>query len=130
MGGTSQTNKKEVRQIFPLRLSQEERAALEARAVEAGLKLSEYLRRAGLFQHLPQRRSLPEVNRQTYLELGRIGNNINQLTKACHTALKQGGGCNIDPTLLQSLSNQLDQIRLEVLAIDPSSEDEDDWQTD
>lgn len=127
MGGTPPTNKKETRQIFPLRLSQSERLALEHRAAEAGLKLSEYLRRAGLGK--PQRRLVPEINRQTYIELGRIGNNLNQLTKACHLALKQGGSLSIDPALLQSLSERLDLLRLEVLGVNSNDRDEDDWQT-
>lgn len=128
MGQTSPTKTPEVRQIFPLRLSQEERATLEQRAAEAGLKLSEYLRQAGLKRK--GRTRVKEINRQTYIELGRIGNNLNQLTKACHIALKQGYSCNLDPTLLQSLSEQLDQIRLEVIGVNPNSSHEDDWQTD
>lgn len=128
MGQTSPTKTPGVRQIFPLRLSQGERATLEQRAAEAGLKLSEYLRQAGLKRK--GRTRVPEINRQTYIELGRIGNNLNQLTKACHIALSQGYGCHLDPTLLQSLSDKLDQIQLEVIGVNPNSSDEDDWQTD
>jgi hypothetical protein len=123
----SKNQSKEIRQIFPLRLSPTERNLLEEKASAAGLKLSEYLRQAGLKR--PQRKSLPEINRNTYVELGRIGNNLNQLTKACHTALKKGVGCNIDPTVLESLSTQLNQVRLEVIGVNPK-ETEDDWQTD
>ncbi len=128
MSRTSQTKKKEPRKIFPLLLSPSERVELERRAAEAGMKLSEYLRRAGLKRK--RRARVPDINRQTYIELGRIGNNLNQIAKACHLN-PSVGGCHLDPNLLQSLCDQLDQVRLELLGVDPySEEEEDDWQTD
>ena len=126
MGRTSRANPREKRKTYPLRLANSERAALEENAISAGMKLSEYLRWAGLKKHLRPR--VPEINRQIYVELGRIGNNLNQMTRACHVALKQGTGCNIDPALLQSLSESLDQVRLAVIAVAPEAED--DWETD
>ena len=122
MEKTRQKKNGDKRQIFPLRLSLDERVELELRAKEAGLKLSEYLRSAGL--NRPHRPIVPEINRNTYVELGRIGNNLNQLTKACHTALQQGHSFNLDISLLQSLANQLEQLRLEVLAVDLETEDD------
>ena len=85
---SNQKKKKEKRQIFSLRLSSSERLELENKAAEAGLKLSEYLRQTGLRRKI--RSKVPEINREMYLELGRIGNNLNQLTKNCHIALQQG----------------------------------------
>lgn len=125
MSRTSPSKKKEKRQIFPLRLSPSERLELENKAAGAGLKLSQYLRQTGLRRKMRPR--VPEINRETYLELGRIGNNLNQLTKVCHIALKQGTDCNIDINLLRSLGDKLDQVRLSVIGINP---EEDDWQTD
>ena len=110
---------KEKRKNFPLRLSASERTALEAKAEAAGLKLSPYLRQAGLNKTVSSKgNGVPEINRATYVELGRIGNNINQMTKAAHKFLQRGMGCNVNPTELSALLALLKQIRLEVVAID------------
>ena len=116
---------KEKRKNFPLRLSASERTALEAKAEAAGLKLSPYLRQAGLNKTISSKgNGVPEINRATYVELGRIGNNINQMTKAAHKSLQRGMGCNIDPRELLALRDLLKQIRLEVLTISDSSEND------
>ena len=122
---SSQEEKKENRKIFSLRLSASERLELENKAAEVGLKLSEYLRQTGLRKKI--RAKVPEINREMYLELGRIGNNLNQITKNCHIALQQGKEFNIDINLLQSLTDKLDEVRLSVIGINP---EKDDWKTD
>ena len=110
--------KQERRKNYPLRLSSSERAALEAKAEAAGLKLSAYLRQAGLNKTVSAKKELvPAINRLTYTELGRIGHNINQMTKAAHKSLQRGMGCNVDPDELNGLLVLLKKIRLEVLAI-------------
>ena len=115
--------KKERRKNFPLRLSLSERTALEAKAEQAGLKLSPYLRQAGLNKKISdQANRVSEINRATYVELGRIGNNINQMTKAAHQSLQRGMGCNIDPSELNDLLALLKKIRIEVLAVEPQEE--------
>ena len=120
-------SKKERRKNFPLRLSASERAALESKAESAGLKLSPYLRQAGLNKSISNKTNLvPEVNRAIYVELGRIGNNINQITKAAHKSLQRGTGCNINPSELSALLALLKQIRLEVMAVDNDTLAEED----
>lgn len=117
---------KEKRKNFPLRLSASERTALEAKASAAGLKLSSYLRQAGLNKTISSNNNLiPEINRATYVELGRISNNINQITKAAQKSLQRGMGCNIDPRELLALRDLLIQIRLEVLNISDSGGEND-----
>ena len=118
---SSQEEKKENRKIFSLRLSASERLELENKAAEAGLKLSEYLRQTGLRKKI--RAKVPEINREMYLELGRIGNNLNQLTKNSHIALQQGNEFNIDIQVLQSLTDKLDEVRLSVIGINPEKDD-------
>ncbi|NJL82321.1 MAG: plasmid mobilization relaxosome protein MobC [Chloroflexaceae bacterium] len=97
---------------------------MERRAKAAGLKLSEYLRRAGLKKN--QLRTVPEINRQVYGELGRIGNNLNQLAKAYNFVIAQGWGIAINPEKLSqelaALSEKLDQVRLAVVGL--TDEDE------
>ncbi len=71
-----------------LRLTPEEKKAWSVKASSAGLNLNEYIRRC------VERRTItpiqPEVNRQTAIELGRIGVNLNQLVRAMNTAIVSG----------------------------------------
>ena len=118
--------KKEKRKNFPLRLSKSERAALEEKAKAAGLKLSSYLRQAGLNKTISTKQErVPEINRFTYVELGRVGNNINQLTKAAHKSLQRGTDCNVNFGELSALLALLKQIRLEVMAVDQQQSSDD-----
>lgn len=58
--------------------------ALRRYADSAGLSVSEWIRRVALSRYTP-RPIMPEVNRKTYLELARIGGNLNQLTMLAHS---------------------------------------------
>jgi hypothetical protein len=76
--------------VFRLRLTQLEREQWEVMAEEVGLgnNLSKFVR------HCVERRSLPapipQINEQTYWELGKIGVNLNQITHAINRAVKEG----------------------------------------
>ena len=69
-------------------LTPEEKNTWKAKASSAGLNLNEYIRRC------VERRTItpiqPEVNRQTAIELGRIGVNLNQLVRAMNAAIVSG----------------------------------------
>jgi hypothetical protein len=118
-----------------IRLTPSEHEQVQAQLGD--LSMSDYFRRAGLSLKIPQVRSrrvrsVPAVNRETYVELGRIGNNINQLAKACNIAILNGNGCNIDPIQLRKLAAVIQELRLAVVAVDPDADDEDeddDWET-
>lgn len=71
------------------RVSTAEKTRLEQRC--NGVVQSDYIR-ARLFDYpLPQPKlTIPEVNRQTIYELKKIGNNLNQQTKAINEAVKIG----------------------------------------
>ncbi|AUT04674.1 plasmid mobilization relaxosome protein MobC (plasmid) [Nostoc sp. CENA543] len=71
------------------RVSTAEKTRLEQRC--NGVVQSDYIR-ARLFDYpLPQPKlTIPEVNRQTIYELKKIGNNLNQQTRAINEALKIG----------------------------------------
>lgn len=118
MNDLNSKTQSERRKNFPLRLSNSERAALEEKAKEAGLKLSAYLREAGLNKTIQKRnKRVPQINRETYVELGRIGININQLAKAANTSVLKGLECNINTNELAKLSSLLQEIRLSILGI-------------
>lgn len=62
-----------------VRFSDVELVALFEKADRLRLPPSDLLRRAALGQKLP--RAVPEINLKTYLELGRVGNNVNQFLR-------------------------------------------------
>lgn len=75
---------KEYRDVVlpPLRVSTAERDQIKAKALRAGLSVSEYLRRAGLNLSVAARRS--QVDGALVRQLAGIGNNLNQLTRKAH----------------------------------------------
>ena len=95
-----------------VRLTPAERADLEAKANIAGLTLSELLRSSTLKRQLPVKVSSVAIS--TYRELGKIGVNLNQLTKAVNTANKMGHSLSIDATYLEELRSLLLKVQLEV----------------
>jgi hypothetical protein len=101
-------------QKIELRVSKIELSALKDRANQTGKTLSAYLRTQGLLRPIQQRRS--EVSVKTYTELGRIGNNINQLTHLAHLAQFNGRSSLLDGQMLVELKNLLHQVRREIAA--------------
>lgn len=91
-----------------LRLKPTERREIDRRAKAAGLKRSQYLRRAGLEWENPQ------VNRETYQELGRAGVNLNQLARAANAAARRGEPLDVDPNVLEDLAQQVRQLQAEL----------------
>jgi hypothetical protein len=78
-----------------------------------GVKVSSYIR-AGLFDYpVPRpRQVVPIVTRQMYIELNRIGQNLNQQTRSIHEALKLGISLPIDhPEALQECIAKLDELK-------------------
>jgi len=73
---------------YELRLTPAEKAAWNASAAAIGMDLSSYIRRCVERRALTT--PLPEVNRTTAVELGRIGVNLNQQIRAMNTALSSG----------------------------------------
>nr|WP_238360524.1 plasmid mobilization relaxosome protein MobC [Iningainema tapete] len=94
---------------------------------------SELIRRLTLGKPLPRR--LSKISLATYQELGRIGNNLNQLAKATNTAIKVGYSPPADPKLLKELLELLHECRRELTKVEigddsESEELEDDWQAE
>jgi hypothetical protein len=108
--------------VFRLRLTQLEREHWEVMAEEVGLgnNLSKFVR------HCVERRSLPapipEINQQTYWELGKIGVNLNQITHAINRAVKEGSDVAVDPRAeILAVLTALDEIRLQLLGFPPGT---------
>ncbi|MEI9990193.1 MAG: plasmid mobilization relaxosome protein MobC [Rhizomicrobium sp.] len=88
---TSGSEKRVRTRIFPIRLSDEERAIVEAKAERAGLTPSSYARQILLDAPAPRQVRRPPVERRELArllgELGKIGGNLNQLAKAANQGL-------------------------------------------
>lgn len=110
----------EVRENYQLRLSPSERKAMQEQADAVNLKLSEYIRVAGLNAIIRSPAKIPDLNRNIYIELGRIGENINQIAKVLNTIpVKQIAYLDLKVLLieLQLLKSQIQRTRLEITAI-------------
>lgn len=93
---TSGTEKRIRDSVLPVRLSVDERAAVEAAAEKAGLTVSSYARQAMLGAPAPRQVRRPPVERRELArllgELGKIGGNLNQLARTANTGTLVYGG--------------------------------------
>ncbi len=102
--------------VVPIRFSDEERALLYAQANAVGLSLSEFVRRSALKRRLPPP-AASEVNRATYQELCRIGNNVNQALRAIHER-KLTGVDRATLSLFSELRGLVKDIGMQVLGVE------------
>ena len=94
--------------VITSRFTPSEGVILRERATNSFISMSEYVRRATLERPIEQLPS--EVNRLTYSELCRIGNNLNQLVKLIHQGLCSG----LDPMLLEDLYKTVKMVGIEL----------------
>ena len=109
--------------VVPVRLPRVQRDQLAQVAREMGLSLSGYIRRVILAQPLPPRRPpqpIPEINLETYVELGHLGANINQLARAVNAGSMPGRAQLME--VLELVARSLGEIRSEVIGARPSRE--------
>ncbi len=115
--------------LISLRLTEEEKEDWEAKALAAGMgnNISKFIRYCVERDRIYIAPPVPAINSSTYAQLGRIGNNINQIAYAINRAVKLGEAIAIaaDPRseiealkplllevkqMLLGLPNQPDQI--------------------
>jgi hypothetical protein len=73
--------KKDIRdKVIPVRFTALEQNFVKAVSAKFNISLSEFIRRSALQRRMPPQ-AVAEVNRKTYQELCRIGNNLNQLMR-------------------------------------------------
>jgi len=71
--------------IVPVRLTEAERDQLAEVARDLGISLSTYTRQVVLSRSLPPRRAvrpIPEINRETYQALAKVGADLNAIVRA------------------------------------------------
>lgn len=108
------------RHNLTIRLSDKELLILDKKVKSAGFSsYSTFLREASLGRELPK--TVPEVNLKTFLELGRLGANFNQMLKRCHLS----NSIEVGPItqLLRELHNIVQDVQKEVRGYDWQAED-------
>ncbi|WP_414624963.1 plasmid mobilization protein [Calothrix sp. CCY 0018] len=103
--------------LISLRLTEEEKEVWEAKAEEAGLgnNLSKFIRYCVENRHIAP--PAPAINSDTYAELGRIGNNINQIAYAINRAVKMGEPVNTSLAEIEALKPLLQEVKLQLLGM-------------
>jgi Bacterial mobilisation protein (MobC) len=96
--------------VIPVRLTPTEHTHLKEVATTSRTTLSEFIRRAALKRRLPPP-PVPEVNRQTYAELAKIGHNLNQLVRQLHAKVEHA----LDLIVIQNLATEVRVLAREVL---------------
>ncbi len=101
-----------------------------------GMKLSEYLRAVLFKQRLPiPRATVPAINRETLVQLNRIGGLLNQQARALNTANSQNSFSGISLEYLQHCLNKLEELERELkelgraqVRLNTGIRTEDDWE--
>ncbi|OKH47665.1 hypothetical protein NIES2101_23385 [Calothrix sp. HK-06] len=81
------------------RLTEVEKEDWESKAetIGCGNNLSKFIRLSVENSSIRLAPPIPPINRQIYIELGRIGNNLNQIAKAINYSVKIGNPVTNDP---------------------------------
>lgn len=80
-----------------------------------GIKLSEYIRSVLFKQRLPiKSATVPAINRETLVQLNRIGSLLNQQARALNTAKSQNSFSGISLQYLQQCLEKLSELEQEV----------------
>ena len=105
-------------------------------AARGGMKLSEYLRSVIFNQRLPTpRATVPTINRETLVQLNRIGGLLNQQARALNTAKCLNSFSGISSEYLQQCLEQLQQLERElkqlgraIVLLNARTRSENDWE--
>jgi hypothetical protein len=103
--------------IVPVRLTEAERDQLADVARDLGISLSTYIRQVTLARPLPPRRavrSIPEVNRETYHELGKVGADLNLIARRWAERRREAGTAEVLEAV-ELLTRLLGTVRGELL---------------
>lgn len=103
--------------IVPVRPTEGERDQLAEVARDLGISLSTYMRQVVLARPLPPRRAvrpIPEVNRETYHALGKLGADVNAMARRMAERRREPGA----PEVLEAMelvARFLGTVRAELL---------------
>lgn len=98
-----------------LRLSVRELNSIRDRAAEAGLSVSEFIRRASLSANV---RAAPTVSIRQWSELAPLASNLNQIAHRLNAG-EQNALTSVDRQAISGLDDLLREIRLRLLDVEP-----------
>ena len=96
-----------------VRVSAAEYEALRTKAAEMGMSPAQWLREAALTRRLPTP-PVPAINREQYVELARIGANLNQLAHAANIGVNVA----VDSHLLHRAFREIQALRRALLGVE------------
>ncbi len=115
-------NKDKRSQHIHILLSESEYQLIQSKAKQLGISMSEFVRRAAFRREIPQ--PLPPINLDAYRQLGqiklelyRMGINLNQITKDCHSSVQLGNPAIINPEEIELYRQHLHQINANLTKI-------------
>ncbi len=94
-----------------IRVTLEEQIQIEEYSKCFGLSVTQFIRIRSLKKQLPKH-SMPSINRELFIELSRIGNNLNQLTKKANQNHSDVKGLYVE---LLDLNTKLNEIKIAFL---------------
>lgn len=94
-----------------IRVTLEEQLSIEEYSKSYGLSVTQFIRIRALKTQLPKH-SMPSINRALFIELSRIGNNLNQLTKKANQNHPDVKGLNVELLDLNTKLNELKTVFL------------------
>jgi hypothetical protein len=107
----------ELRRVMAIRLTPAERTRVEVKAAEAGIPPATFVRQAALNKVVSPPAQIPEVNRETYLELAKIGGNLNQIAHHLNAGVVTG----IDEAFVRHLADVVKNLALRVIEMEGKS---------
>ena len=78
---------KQKTEVIAFRISQSEYLIVTNNAETIGLSIAEYIRRKIIGKSLPKKKVSP-LDRKLFVELSRVGNNLNQLTRVSNSGIR------------------------------------------
>ena len=97
--------------VVQVRLTREERSRLAENARRAGLTVSGYVRARAVYVGCDEPRADAKLMRALLSELGRIGNNVNQLARIAHARGPAAGDAERIASALSDLSSCAARLR-------------------
>lgn len=89
-----------------VRFNEQEKEIVERKAHDAGVTVTEWARLAALEQRPPERRVIPEINREAWLELARLAATLNEAM----WQFQSGDTCSLR-VMIESVQAQLGDVR-------------------
>jgi hypothetical protein len=94
-----------------IRVTLEEQLQIEEYSKSYGMSVTHYIRIRTLKKQLPKH-SIPSINRELFIELSRIGNNLNQLTKKANQNHPDVKGLYVELLELNTKVNEIKTVFL------------------